>query len=184
MRHSQPIAVLGMACRFPGADDPAALWHLLREGVDAISEVPEARWDVDQFYDPDLTTDGKMSTRWGGFIEGVEFFDAAFFGYSPREARVLDPQHRIFLETAWAALESAGYDPENCPGIVGVYAGMSLSTYLLFNLLGFLFMGLSVTVMSTAFRICTGWVPAAPGPSAPATTPSPGGGGAPFDTEG
>src|SRR4051794_30789171 len=98
---SQPIAIVGLACRFPGARDKDAYWRLLIEGVDAISEVPRARWDVDAYYDPDPETPGKMSTRWGGFIDDIDKFDAAFFAITPREAADLDPQQRLLLEMSW-----------------------------------------------------------------------------------
>ncbi len=91
---SEPIALIGLGCRFPGAENLQALWRLLREGGDAITEVPPERWDIDELYDPVPGTPGKMSTRWGGFLKGVEMFDPHFFGISPREASVMDPQQR------------------------------------------------------------------------------------------
>src|SRR5215470_12160118 len=82
---NEPIAIIGVGCRFPGgADTPAAFWRLLYEGVDAIGEVPPDRWDIDAYYDPDPDAPGKMSTRYGGFLEQVDQFDAEFFGISPR----------------------------------------------------------------------------------------------------
>src|SRR5262249_46853357 len=105
----EPIAIVGMSCRFPGgADSPEAFWQKLRDGIDCISEVPPERWDVDAYYDPNSATPGKMSTRWGGFIKNVDQFDASFFGISPREALWMDPQQRLLLEVAWEALEQAG----------------------------------------------------------------------------
>ena len=86
---SEPIAIVGMGCRFPGGiDSPAAFWQLLRSGVDAIREVPPDRWSLDEYYDPDPAAPGKMCTRWGGFLDQVYDFDADFFGISPREAPV------------------------------------------------------------------------------------------------
>ncbi|WP_437835300.1 type I polyketide synthase [Sorangium sp. So ce1153] len=121
-----PIAIVGMGCRFPGgADDPASFWELVREGRDAISEVPASRWDASDYYDPDREAPGKMATRRGGFIEGVDAFDAAFFGVSPPEARGMDPQQRLLLEVAWEALEHAGIAADALvERAVGVYVGI------------------------------------------------------------
>ena len=110
---TEPIAVIGLGCRFPGgADDPEAFWRLLRDGVDTITEVPPDRWDVDAYYDPDPDAPGKNSTRWGGFLTTVDRFDAEFFGIAPREAASMDPQQRLLLEVTWEALNDAGYPPE------------------------------------------------------------------------
>jgi acyl transferase domain-containing protein len=79
----EPIAIIGVGCRFPGAKDPKSFWQLLRNGVDAIAQVPKERWDIDKFYDPEPGTPGKMSTRWGGFLEQVDQFEPSFFGISP-----------------------------------------------------------------------------------------------------
>ena len=87
----EPIAIIGMGCRFPGASDPAAFWRLLRNGEDAIREVPSDRFDQHAFYDPDPAAPGKMNTRWGGFLDGVDQFDPHFFGISPREAAAHGP---------------------------------------------------------------------------------------------
>ena len=92
----EPIAVVGMGCRFPrGANSPEAFWDLLREGVDAVTEVPAHRWDVDAVYDPDPDAAGKSYTRWGAFIDNVDCFDAAFFGVSPREAVSMPKKMRV-----------------------------------------------------------------------------------------
>src|SRR5450432_3481561 len=96
---SEPLAIIGMACRFPGgATSPAAYWQMLRNGTDAITEVPADRWDIDALYDVNPEAPGKMMTRWGGFLQQVDQFDAQFFGISPREAVSMDPQQRLILE--------------------------------------------------------------------------------------
>ena len=90
-RVRQPIAIVGMGCRFPGGvDGPDSFWELLREGREAISEVPADRWKIDDYYDPDPTAPGKMVSRYGGFLDAVDQFDAAFFGIAPREAAMID----------------------------------------------------------------------------------------------
>src|ERR1051326_5860766 len=103
----EPIAVVGMSLRFPGATDPDSFWQLLREGRNAISEIPASRWDVNQYYDPDPSARGKMYVLSGGFVNAVDEFDAGFFGIHPREAVAMDPQQRLLLEVAWEALENA-----------------------------------------------------------------------------
>ena len=127
---SEPIAVVGIGCRFPGADGPDAFWELLRNGGDAITVVPPDRWDIDAYYDPDPDTPGKMYAKHGGFLKAVDRFDAAFFGVSPREAIAMDPQHRLVLEVAWEALEHAGCAPAKLAGTdAGVFVGISFSDY-------------------------------------------------------
>lgn len=127
------IAIIGMAGRFPGADDLETLWRNLCAGVESISVFSreELGVGIDEAmrHDPDY-----VPAR--GIIEGIEMFDAAFFGIGALEASVMDPQQRVFLELAYAALENAGYDPERCPGPVGVYAGVGDSHYYAVNLLG------------------------------------------------
>jgi myxalamid-type polyketide synthase MxaE and MxaD len=88
----EPIAIIGLGCRFPGADGPEAFWHLLMGGADAIREVPADRWDIDALYDPNPDAPGRVSTRWGGFLDRVDLFDPHLFGVSPREAETMDPQ--------------------------------------------------------------------------------------------
>lgn len=127
----EPIAIIGMACRYPGdVNSPDDYWKLLCNGVDAISEIPRDRWNIDSFYDPDPDAAGKILTRWGGFIEGVDQFDPQFFGISPREAEGMDPQHRLLIEVVWEALEHAGQAPDKLTGSpTGVFTGISVSDY-------------------------------------------------------
>jgi acyl transferase domain-containing protein len=118
----EPIALIGMGCRFPRAGDPEAFWRLLRDGVDAVTEVPADRWDA--------AAAGTAASRWGGFLEGVDRFDAGFFGISPREAERMDPQQRLVLEVVWEALEDAGIVPGALAGSrTGVFLGISSSDY-------------------------------------------------------
>ncbi|HEY9669421.1 MAG TPA: SDR family NAD(P)-dependent oxidoreductase, partial [Coleofasciculaceae cyanobacterium] len=126
----EPIAIIGIGCRYPGAKDPEAFWQLLRNGVDAIAQVPKDRWDIDQYYDPEPGKPSKMSTRWGGFIEQVDQFEPSFFGISPREVERMDPQQRLALEVAWEALENAGIAPETLAGSqAGVFMGIGNYDY-------------------------------------------------------
>jgi acyl transferase domain-containing protein/NADPH:quinone reductase-like Zn-dependent oxidoreductase/SAM-dependent methyltransferase len=129
---TEPIAIVGMGCRFPGgADSPALFWDLLRNGVDAISEIPSDRWDVDAFYDPDPDVPGKSSVRYGAFIrQPVDEFDPQFFSISPREASSMDPQQRLLLEVSWEALEDAGIAPDKLSGVsAGVFVAVTSSDY-------------------------------------------------------
>ena len=130
-QQTEPIAIVGMACRFPGkANSPAQYWELLRNGTDVVSEVPKARWDVDAHYDSDPDVAGKMYTRHGSFIDDVDQFDPGFFGISPREAHQLDPQQRLLLETSNTALENAGLPPFDLQGsATGVLVGLSFDDY-------------------------------------------------------
>ena len=127
---TEPIAIVGLACRFPGAPDADAFWRLLLDGVDAIAEVPADRWNIEELFSADATIPGKMSTRWGGFLTDVDRFDPQFFGISPREAEHMDPQQRIVLELAWRALEDAGIRPAALKdSSTGVYIGAMWSDY-------------------------------------------------------
>ncbi len=127
----EPIAVIGIGCRLPGgADDPAAFWQLLKNGRDAICEVPADRWKIDDWFDPDPDAPGRMSVRHGGFLDRIDGFDAAFFGIAPREAISMDPQQRLALEVAWEALENAGIAAERLAGsATGVFLGICNSDH-------------------------------------------------------
>ncbi|WP_445159541.1 type I polyketide synthase [Mycobacterium sp. Dal123C01] len=129
-RTDEPIAIVAVACRFPGAPDPEAFWEVLSGGVDAIREVPEDRFDIDEFYDPDPETPGKIYSRFGGFLDEIEGFDPEFFGISPREAVWIEPQQRLMLETSWEGLERAGYSPASLRGSrTGVFVGVAANEY-------------------------------------------------------
>ena len=125
------FAIVGYAARFPGAANADEFWDVLREGRDAISEVPADRWDVDEFFDPDPDAPGKVATRRAGFVDDVTGFDAPFFGMSTREVRMLDPQHRLLLETAWRAVEHSGTAPTALANTnTGVFVGLATHDYL------------------------------------------------------
>jgi acyl transferase domain-containing protein/NADPH:quinone reductase-like Zn-dependent oxidoreductase/acyl carrier protein len=129
-RTDEPIAIVAVSCRFPGAPDPEAFWEVLSGGVDAIREVPEDRFDIDEFYDPDPDAPGKTYTRFGGFLDGIDGFDPEFFGISPREAVWIEPQQRLILETVWEGLERAGYAPATLRGSrTGVFTGVAANEY-------------------------------------------------------
>src|SRR6266581_8670218 len=117
----EPIAIVGMACRFPGAYGLESFWRVLRDGRDAVGEVPSDRWDPRRF---------PGTSRWGGFLPRVDGFDPSFFGISPREAAYMDPQQRLLLEVAWEALEDGGQVVEQLAGTrTGVFVGISTSAY-------------------------------------------------------
>lgn len=126
-----PIAVIGMGCRLPGGSlDPISFWRLLKDGRDAVSEMPRERWNPDAYYDPDPESPGKTTTRFGAFLERVDEFDPRFFGIAPREARSMDPQQRILLEVAWESLEDALTPPEALAGSrTGIFVGVSSNEY-------------------------------------------------------
>ncbi|EPX59034.1 Malonyl CoA-acyl carrier protein transacylase [Cystobacter fuscus DSM 2262] len=126
------VAIVGMAGRFPGCGDIDSFWQALREGTETISVLTDEELRA-LGIEPALL-DNPSYVKAKGVLEDADLFDAAFFGLSPREAEVTDPQHRVFLETAWTALEHAGYNPETYPGTIGVYAGAGWTSYLLFNL--------------------------------------------------
>ena len=127
---NEPIAIIGMGCRFPGAANPDDFWRLICEKRDATSEVPGERWPVDVFYDPDPDAPGKMAVRWGAFLDDFDKFDAIFFGITPREAARMDPQQRQLLEVAWESLEDAAVIPERLSGsATGVFIGVGQTDY-------------------------------------------------------
>jgi len=132
-RHRQsaePIAIVGMACRFPGAANLRDYWELLCTGREAIREIPPDRWDAETYYDSDFDAPGKMATRWGAFLDGVDQFDPQFFGITPREAARMDPQQRLLLEVAWEAFENAGLAADAMRGsATGVFVGIGGSDY-------------------------------------------------------
>jgi acyl transferase domain-containing protein len=130
-----PVAIVGIGCRFPGgADGPDAFWRLLVEGRDAVAEVPADRWDADAFFDPDPDAPGAIASRHGAFIAGIDRFDPAFFGITPREAEAMDPQQRLLLEVAWEALENAGIAPDRLGGsATGVWVGVVNADYELIS---------------------------------------------------
>lgn len=127
----EPIAIIGIGCRFPGAPNPQAFWKLLRDGMEAVGEVPTDRWDVNALYDSDPASPGKIISRRGGFINNVDQFDWRAFRIPPREAKYMDPQHRLLLEVAWEALEDAGLPLEEVAGSrTGVFMGIMWNDYL------------------------------------------------------
>src|SRR5262249_12295003 len=123
---AEPIAIIGIGCRLPGrVRTPDDLWALLAGGVNAVTEVPKDRWLVPATYHPDPAKAGRMNTRWGGFLDQIDKFDAGFFGISPREAAWADPQHRLLLQVAYHAVEDAGLTLASLAGKrAGVYVGI------------------------------------------------------------
>jgi acyl transferase domain-containing protein/NADPH:quinone reductase-like Zn-dependent oxidoreductase/SAM-dependent methyltransferase/aryl carrier-like protein len=127
----EPIAIIGIGCRYPGeANSPAAFWSILRDGRDVLTEIPPDRWSLDLFYDPQPGRLGRTNVRFGGFLKGIDQFDAHFFGISPREAAFMDPQQRLLLEVAWEALEDGGQALERISGTnTAVFVGISSFDY-------------------------------------------------------
>lgn len=130
VKQQVPVAIIGMSCRFPDAENIAAFWDGLVAGFDGIHEIPSERWDLEMFYDPDRRAPGKMYGRWAGFLDNLEYLDTDFFGISPREAPHIDPQQRLLLEVTWEALEDAGIVPEQLAGSpTGVFIASLVSDY-------------------------------------------------------
>ncbi len=131
----EPLAIIGLAGRYPGAPDLDAFWRNLAQGVDAIGEIPAARWEHERWFDPHPEKPGRTYGKWGGFLDGVDRFDPLAFQIAPREAELMDPQERLFLETAWQALEDAGYAGRALAGRrVGVFVGVMWRQYELLGL--------------------------------------------------
>ena len=128
---AEPLAVIGIGCRLPGdVRTPEDCWRVLAHGIDVITEIPADRWNVREYYDPNLQASGKVNTRWGGFVPDTGMFDPVLFGISPREAANIDPQHRLLLEVTWEAIQDSGRAPESLAGCrAGVFVGISLSDY-------------------------------------------------------
>ncbi|MCW9015683.1 MAG: SDR family NAD(P)-dependent oxidoreductase, partial [Kangiellaceae bacterium] len=135
------IAIVGLSGRYPESSDIKEYWSNLKEGKDCVIEIPKERWDWQEYYNQDRTTQGNHFSKWGGFIEGVDEFDPLFFNVSPREAELIDPQERLFLQHAWMAIEDAGYtrdslqiaEQNDLAGQVGVYVGVMYGEYQLFG---------------------------------------------------
>ncbi|WP_143675943.1 type I polyketide synthase, partial [Streptomyces milbemycinicus] len=133
----EPIAIIGISGRYPQADTLEEFWRNLAEGRDCVTEVPADRWDADALFDADPAAPGRSYGRWGGFLSDVDSFDSLFFQIPPKQARTMDPQERLFLQTAWSALENAGYPPSRIPAPrhggqghdVGVYVGVMWDDY-------------------------------------------------------
>ncbi|WP_431928968.1 beta-ketoacyl synthase N-terminal-like domain-containing protein, partial [Micromonospora wenchangensis] len=162
----EPVAIVGMGCRFGGGvDSVAGLWDLLVAGGEVVGDFPGDRgWDVEGLFDPDPEVSGRSYVRSGGFVDGVADFDAEFFGISPREALAMDPQQRLFLETAWVALEGAGLDPAGLRGSrTGVFAGVSGHDYggspgdVVEGVEGHLVTGNAASVLSGRLSYFFGW---------------------------
>ncbi|MEO8382098.1 MAG: SDR family NAD(P)-dependent oxidoreductase [Acidobacteriota bacterium] len=128
------VAIVGVAGRYPQAENLREFWRNLREGRDCITEIPLERWDHSLYFDPDPNKAGKSYSKWGGFVADVDKFDPLFFNISPKEAALVDPQERLFLQTAWETIEDAGYTRESIAGgRVGVYVGVMWGQYELFG---------------------------------------------------
>jgi acyl transferase domain-containing protein/acyl carrier protein len=153
----EPIAIIGMGCRFPGGDNPETFWQTLRNGVDTTAEHPTERWDIEPYYHPTPGLPGKIYVRRGAYINNIDKFDPHFFGISPREAENMDPQQRLVLEVSWEALENANIPPDQLKGSrTGAYVGISNTDYFLLaaNQIGFdQYLGLGVDSSLLAGRL-------------------------------
>ncbi|WP_257389582.1 type I polyketide synthase, partial [Tahibacter caeni] len=128
------VAIVGLAGRYPQADDLDRFWEVLRDGRDCITEIPAGRWDHARYFDADRNRAGKSYSKWGGFLSDIDKFDPLFFSIAPKEAELLDPQERLFLETAWQTVEDAGYGRQSLAGTrTGVYVGVMWGQYELYG---------------------------------------------------
>ncbi|MFZ1290696.1 MAG: type I polyketide synthase [Melioribacteraceae bacterium] len=133
-KQNEPIAIIGIGCRFPFAENPYEFWDLLEKGKNGIDLIPKERWDINEFYSEDFSEKGKMNTKWGGFLKDVDKFDPKLFGISPREANYMDPQQRILLEVVWQTFENSGIRIDNIKGSkTGVFIGIGNNDYSQFT---------------------------------------------------
>lgn len=131
LSEAKGVAVIGMSGRFPGASNLEEYWNNLRDGKSSVTEVPRDRWNIEEYYDPEVDKLNKTNSRWGGFLSDIDKFDPAFFNISGMEAEVMDPQQRLFLEECWKSLEDAGYANDLASGLsCGVYVGAAPRDYL------------------------------------------------------
>ena len=128
---TEPIAIIGMGCRFPGGvSTPEEYWQLLQDGIDTVKPIPDDRWDLDAYFDADSGSPGKIHVAHASALDSVDQFDPEFFGITPREARSMDPQQRLLLEVTWEALERSGHAPSQLFGTkTGIYIGISTNDY-------------------------------------------------------
>ena len=148
------IAIIGMAGRFPGAKNVDIFWKNLRDGLESISFFTDEEV-ISAGSNPDVLKDSNY-VKAGGVLEDIELFDASFFGFTPREAEITDPQHRLFLECVWEALESAGYNSETYTGQIGLFAGVNLSSYLFFNIYSHIYPNWNLIKPAEVFQIFIG----------------------------
>ena len=134
----EPIAIIGMSCRFPGgANSPEAYWHLLHNGIDAVTEIPSSRQSMQEYINSATNSIDGHAKWYGGFVDGIDQFDAQFFGLAPREAMLMDPQQRMVLELSWEALERAGQAPDKLKGSrTGIFIGITTNDYAQLMLAG------------------------------------------------